>query len=168
MATWEHLAISRHCMKLGLKEKERGWHNPAEATIAFFQEQAHLLEGMEKESSSSVGCSGGTSNMGSSLFRMAGLKPISPLASQGHPTRRPLNNLRRDIFQFLRWSRALEWPKSPWFKGLESKQDSWAFISVKRYSGWLKRSTAGVSGGSCAPHISSQFAKRRHLRLALF
>lgn len=77
---------------------------------------------------------------GSSLFRVAGFKPVSPLASQGHPTRRPLNNLRGDILQLSRWSGALARPKSPRFKWSERerKEDYWAFVLVKRYSRWLK------------------------------
>lgn len=120
-------------------ERRKGAGTTCRSHNRFLSETSTSAGGMKKEPSSAC-CSGGTRNTGSSLFRTAGFKPVSPLASQGHSTRRPLNSLRGDFFQLSRWSGALAWPKSPRFKGLEraSKEDCRALILVKHYGRWLK------------------------------
>lgn len=138
MAAWEHLASPQHRVRLGLKEKERGWHNPQEPRLLSFRNKHICWRGWRRNHLLHVALvEPGTWGQASSGWQGSGPSlPLPPKGTlpEGHWT------LRGDVLQLSRWSGALAWPKSPRFKGLEreSKQDSGAFISVKHYSIWLK------------------------------
>lgn len=122
-----------------------------------------------KKGAPSARCSGGTGYMRSSLFRMARLKPASPLASQGCPTRKATEESKGRHLPVpeVKWYPCMV--KKPRFEGIESisKQDS-GFYLGKALQQMTEQSAAGISGRSCVPHISNQYAKRRLLCLALF
>lgn len=135
MSVWEHLESSKHHVRLGLKEKENGWHNPQEMRLLSFRNKHSCWRGwrsnyilhaalVEPETWDQA-----SSRWQSSSVSLRSLpKGILP---EDHYT-----VLRGGILQLSKWRGMAKKPKIQ--EARESKQYSRAFISVTHCGRWLK------------------------------